>query len=419
MDHSDLQQRIDRYWNDRSVGMDLATRYLLENGDPSTETVLDEACIRPGMRAVDMGTGCGLMAFALARRGLDVTGLDHAGSMIEEADRIASDIGLDVEFRVCDSHDTGLPDQSVDVVTAKDALWLLEDPVAAYQEWMRILVPGGTLIIIDGNYHLHQFNEDYLKRKNYLRMRDGPDSNLHASTNVNHVDLRRIDAIAEDLPLSREVRPAWDAGVLLSLGLHDIRIQCLDRDPFDILTENGRIALPFRFSIIARKTVGETVPPKQEDVLPMVAERTASIKESADRVSTVFSDPCRVVMLYALSISPLSVSDLAGITGMSISSASHGLRILKDAGMVTCRRDGQRMIYELSEADGLSASCSRLIRSLHRFRTDGPHMIGRSGMPLGIAPARRILSTSARPAATRRRQVSPPSPCRSSPASRS
>src|SRR5512143_1271764 len=49
-----------------------------------------EGVVRPGLRAVDFGTGTGTVARGLARSGCKVTGLDIAEPMLETARQLAA-----------------------------------------------------------------------------------------------------------------------------------------------------------------------------------------------------------------------------------------------------------------------------------------------------------------------------------------
>lgn len=63
---------------------------------------------------------------------------------------------------------------------------------------------------------------------------------------------------------------------------------------------------------------------------------------------SVFSDVTRVKLLSALSISELCVTDLSEILELNQTTVSHQLRLLRDAGMVTCRRDGKIIYYRVA-----------------------------------------------------------------------
>ena len=63
----------------------------------------------------------------------------------------------------------------------------------------------------------------------------------------------------------------------------------------------------------------------------------------------VFGDSTRIRILYALFESSLCVCDIAGTLEMTVSAVSHQLKILKQARLVKCIRDGKSMIYELAD----------------------------------------------------------------------
>ena len=60
-------------------------------------------------------------------------------------------------------------------------------------------------------------------------------------------------------------------------------------------------------------------------------------------------DPTRARILYALGTGPLCVRDLAILTGISESGASHQLRFLKDRRVVKPRRDGNVIYYSVDD----------------------------------------------------------------------
>ena len=63
----------------------------------------------------------------------------------------------------------------------------------------------------------------------------------------------------------------------------------------------------------------------------------------------VFGDSTRIRILVALFESDICVCDLAETLGMTQSAVSHQLRILKQAKLVSARRDGKSVIYSLAD----------------------------------------------------------------------
>src|SRR6476646_7606555 len=84
--------------------------------EPFFERLFALGVAKPGMRALDFGTGTGTIARGLARRGMRVTGIDPAAPMLEKAQELSS--GLSIEYRVGRAEDTGLPAGSFELVTA-------------------------------------------------------------------------------------------------------------------------------------------------------------------------------------------------------------------------------------------------------------------------------------------------------------
>ncbi len=63
----------------------------------------------------------------------------------------------------------------------------------------------------------------------------------------------------------------------------------------------------------------------------------------------VFGDSTRIKILYALFESELCVCAIAELLSMNQSAISHQLRILKQARLVGCRREGKTIYYFLAD----------------------------------------------------------------------
>ena len=70
-----------------------------------------------GQHILDVGTGTGRGAIALASRGARVTGVDASAEMLAVARRRAQEAGVQVEFVQGDAHGLAYPDRSFDAVT--------------------------------------------------------------------------------------------------------------------------------------------------------------------------------------------------------------------------------------------------------------------------------------------------------------
>ena len=63
----------------------------------------------------------------------------------------------------------------------------------------------------------------------------------------------------------------------------------------------------------------------------------------------VFGDSTRIRILYVLFERDVCVADIAETLNMTQSAISHQLRILKQAKLVSARRDGKSVIYSLAD----------------------------------------------------------------------
>jgi demethylmenaquinone methyltransferase/2-methoxy-6-polyprenyl-1,4-benzoquinol methylase len=103
----------------------------------------------PGARALDLATGTGDIAFALAARGAEVVGLDITARMIELAR--AKSTAPNPAFLVGDMLALPFPPSSFDIVTTGYGLRNVPNLTGAIDEIRRVLKPGGQILSLDFN----------------------------------------------------------------------------------------------------------------------------------------------------------------------------------------------------------------------------------------------------------------------------
>ena len=74
----------------------------------------------------------------------------------------------------------------------------------------------------------------------------------------------------------------------------------------------------------------------------------ALLRELAE-LYKVFGDPTRTKILSALAIRELCVCDIAACLNLTVSAASHQLRILRQAHLVKPRKSGKEVFYSLAD----------------------------------------------------------------------
>jgi ArsR family transcriptional regulator, virulence genes transcriptional regulator len=86
------------------------------------------------------------------------------------------------------------------------------------------------------------------------------------------------------------------------------------------------------------------------------------------QLCSVFGNPSRVLILWALGERELSVGDIASAIECSLQCTSQHLHLMKDRGILTSRRDGQTIYYRVNDNERL-ADCGlmQLARKVSRI----------------------------------------------------
>ena len=119
-----------------------------------------------------------------------------------------------------DAQNLEFADETFDVVISRNLTWNLEKPEQAYQEWMRVLKPGGVLLNFDANWYGYLYDEE--KKEAYEADRKKVEEQ-QLDDHYLCTDIDRMENIARQVPLSAMERPAWDTKVLESLGICSIQ----------------------------------------------------------------------------------------------------------------------------------------------------------------------------------------------------
>jgi ubiquinone/menaquinone biosynthesis C-methylase UbiE len=122
-------------------------------------TALAKAYLHPGSTAADIGSGTGFIAAGLAETVKKVHVLDGSAAMLDVARKNLASFD-NIEYHLSDSQSLALPDASVDAAFANMYLHHCPDPLAAIREMVRILKPGGRLVITDADTHTHTWMKE-------------------------------------------------------------------------------------------------------------------------------------------------------------------------------------------------------------------------------------------------------------------
>ncbi|WP_417387377.1 class I SAM-dependent methyltransferase [Gimesia sp.] len=157
MRDDELKQIFHSGWTNPSVVSHRVTRFI--KGEfgfaPSRSAWLDvlRQTVPADVRCqiLDMGTGPGTITQLWAELGHEVTGVDFSATMIAAGREAAKERGLSVNFVEADVEAAPFPEQTFDVVSSRAVLFTLPHPGYAVARWVRLLKPGGALVLIGEN----------------------------------------------------------------------------------------------------------------------------------------------------------------------------------------------------------------------------------------------------------------------------
>jgi ubiquinone/menaquinone biosynthesis C-methylase UbiE len=126
------------------------TRSTFHASSERLQEVLDLAQPSPGDLALDVATGTGNTAFALAPHVRRVIGLDLTREMLEQARRIAAERSIDnVDWVIGDAERLPFDEDTFDVYVVRAAPHHFPDVDAFLRESLRVLKPGRAAAFVD------------------------------------------------------------------------------------------------------------------------------------------------------------------------------------------------------------------------------------------------------------------------------
>lgn len=224
----ELLQEIASYWGTRAEGYsEVNEKELAGSQRKAWLHVLEEQFPekkKEEMKILDIGTGPGFFPMILSEAGYTVTAVDYTEEMLEKAKENLgkyTKYGLErVTLQRMDAQNLEFADETFDVVISRNLTWNLEKPEQAYQEWMRVLKPGGVLLNFDANWYGYLYDEE--KKEAYEADRKKVEEQ-QLDDHYLCTDIDRMENIARQVPLSAMERPTWDTKVLESFGVCSIQ----------------------------------------------------------------------------------------------------------------------------------------------------------------------------------------------------
>lgn len=136
-----LKARLKATWMSGNYGH--FAKYL----EPGALEFLERLHLAPGTSMLDVACGAGQIAIPAARAGVNVTGVDIATNLVEQARERARSEGLAVQFDEGDAEDLPYGDASFDVVVSLIGAMFAPRPECVASELLRVCKPGGRVVM--------------------------------------------------------------------------------------------------------------------------------------------------------------------------------------------------------------------------------------------------------------------------------
>ncbi len=152
-----MTQAASEYFNQAAGSWDaIRSGYF---GPEVRQAAIAKAYLRPEMIVADVGAGTGFVSAGLAPLVRRVYMVDGSAAMLDVARKNLSQFG-NVEFHEADGSRLPFPSESLDAVFANMYLHHASDPLAAITEMVRVLRPGGRLVITDMDAHSYDWMKE-------------------------------------------------------------------------------------------------------------------------------------------------------------------------------------------------------------------------------------------------------------------
>ena len=362
----DEKPDIIRFWD--SIASDYTKRYNACLDLPQwIDSVIDSTFHgNNGLWIADIGTGAASVTRALSKMGHKVIATDISEQILSNAIAMTDISDVQATFINDDITDSRLSNDFFDIVLLKDLLFTISRPERALRNAMRILRPGGLLVITDGNFIQHNHFPEYQQRASYYFMKDG--RNEAASfLRLSDEQFEELEGLVKDYEVNRSRRPQWDVMQLIDMGANNIRIMNDINSKYTYLTENGSTSIPLKFVLMAEKPSQTSIPFFGTTVNtghPFIRTSSSAI---LGNTFSALGNPYRVKLVKTLLNRPKNVKELSAIVELNENKTCYHLNILKDAGIVEGDKVGREVFYRITNI----SDTRNLLEFAARLKNDG------------------------------------------------
>ena len=141
MDFDEIKERQRVAWETGDYSMIGTTLRIV------SEELCEQADLRAGSRVLDVCTGSGNTAIAAARRWCQVTGIDYAPQLLDQARERAQAERLRIDFQPADAENIPFEDGAFDVVMSTFGIAFAPNQDKGAAELLRMCRRGGKIAL--------------------------------------------------------------------------------------------------------------------------------------------------------------------------------------------------------------------------------------------------------------------------------
>ena len=208
--------------------------------------ILNLGLCKDGQKALDIGTGTGVLPRNMYKYGATWVGTDIAENQIEQAKTLAQDAGMNIEFFASKAEDVSFPDRTFDVITACQCIWYLNHEVTA-PKFAKMLKPGGHFLILYMGWL--PYEDDIAGKSEEIILKYNPVWNAYGDTvhpvwvpdqYIEYFNLLSQKEFRVDIPFTRE---SWHGRMRACRGvgasMSEANLAAWDKEHAEMLMENA------------------------------------------------------------------------------------------------------------------------------------------------------------------------------------
>jgi len=218
------QEQINESWTIRSENYNryVKEEFCTDRPEKWLEFIETNAPSSRPLRVLDAGCGPGFFSVLLSHAGHTVTGVDGSTGMLAHARENAAHFGVSPIFMQGDFGALPFPASTFDLVVSRNVTHIIRDHLRVYGEWLRVLKPGGVLLIFDANWHL-PYQPGAVRDEAIRREREGLTKYGRGFTHDGSYEYINSSLNPENYQVfGSALRPDFDVGVLSQLPCTDI-----------------------------------------------------------------------------------------------------------------------------------------------------------------------------------------------------